>query len=170
MREILAEIGVEGLDPFGSDVAQLAGTFAAGVEGAEGQQVSEEAFAQIGLDPRRHLRGADLAAVGGQGAPGDDEEKGYQERGKSGESGTVEEGPVDDLAEGACLDDCQHASCHAQRDRQRQGEVGSPGLGEQLSIEFHAKFRQARSRRSSYRPAHSKKSAASPSSPASKRR
>ena len=74
MGQILAEVGVKGVDSFGHDHGQLAGALCARVERAKGEEVSEKALAQGQLDVSGDLDGGRVAAVG-SGRAGEDREE-----------------------------------------------------------------------------------------------
>ena len=53
LRQVLAEIGVQRLDPFHRRVDQFAGAFAARIGRAEPQDFIEQALAQVAFDAHR---------------------------------------------------------------------------------------------------------------------
>ena len=73
LRQILAEIGVQGFDSLHRGCGQLAGPFGAGISGTKVLDMGEEFFAQVGFDPHGHNIGADFVQPGQQGAPGNNE-------------------------------------------------------------------------------------------------
>ena len=79
LRQILAEIGIQRLDPFHGGIDQFAGAFGAGIGRAEAQDFIEQALAQVAFDTHRHGIGADFAAPGQHCPQKDDQEDKFGE-------------------------------------------------------------------------------------------
>jgi len=140
LGQVLAEIGVEGLDALDGRVGQFTAALATGVGRAQGRQVGGELGADVALDTTGHGIGRHLCSPGQSRPQQTQDQEGEQQGCHRFESACGQKDLAHDPAEDVGLQDNGHAAQKTQPYSQQQGKASRPGPAQETPVEFHRRI------------------------------
>ena len=134
LRQVLAEIGVQRLNPCQRGVDQFSGAFGAGIGRAEAQDLIKQAPAQIAFDAHGHGIGTYFTAPGQDCTEKDNQKNKAEKPGNIRQRLPTQENPRYYLAERRSLPDGQQAGQESGQNGCRQGQAAVTSMIQESAL------------------------------------